>query len=72
MKELSFMVKGMHCESCEKIIKMELDDMPTVLESKINAKTGEAIIKVEDTETSQNIVDAIGRAGYKAEVVERG
>ncbi len=69
-KIIKLQIEGMHCGSCEKIIEMELVDVPGVISIKIDfaAKTGEVI--VEEGKTGENeIIAAIARAGYKATVI---
>lgn len=64
-------IAGMHCESCEKIITAELEDMGGVAEAHIDHKTGEGHLMVEDTVSDADILAAVKRAGYEA-VVQGG
>ena len=68
MKEIKLKIVGMHCESCEKLIQMELGDTAGVLESEIDAKTGTGLIKTEDSIESDAVIEAVKKAGYKAEI----
>jgi len=70
MKNINLKIEGMHCESCEKIIKMEIEEVPGVLESKIDSKIGTGNIKVEDSVEGEVIIEAVKKAGYKAEISE--
>ena len=69
MKELKLKISGMHCESCEKIIQMDLGDIAGVIESDIDSKTGSGLVKTEDSVSPEVIIKAINNAGYKAELV---
>lgn len=70
MKHIELKIAGMHCESCEKIIKMELDDAAGILDSVIDSKAGTGNIKVEDSVSNEDILKIIADAGYKAEILE--
>ncbi|KKQ74331.1 MAG: copper chaperone [Berkelbacteria bacterium GW2011_GWB1_38_5] len=70
MKELKFTISGMHCGSCEKIIQMKLEDIKGVLESDISSETSSGLVKTEDNVSSETIIEAIKKAGYKAELKE--
>lgn len=69
MKEIKLKISGMHCESCEKIIQMDLGDVDGVLESNIDSKTGDGLVKVEDSVSEDLIIKTINNAGYKAQIV---
>ena len=67
MKTLDLKIKGMHCVSCEKIIKMELEDMPGVENMQIDHKTGKASLQYNpDITSSGKIIEVISQAGYEA------
>ncbi|MBM2820311.1 MAG: copper-translocating P-type ATPase, Cu2+-exporting ATPase [Candidatus Berkelbacteria bacterium] len=70
MKEINLKIEGMHCESCEKIIKMEMDEVPGVLDSVIDSKAGTGNIKVEDSISEENILKVVANTGYKAEILK--
>lgn len=67
---IKLQIVGMHCASCEMIAKEELGELRGVSEIKIDSKSGEGEL-ILDTEKNKNqdILDAIVRAGYKAEIV---
>lgn len=70
MENLVFTVKGMHCMSCEKIIKMELEDLEGVKEIKIDHKTGQGSLKFDTQSISQDqIIKTINDAGYEANAI---
>lgn len=65
MKKI-FLVKGMHCISCSKMIEMELEDK--VKSVSVNHETGKAIIDFDDKKINENeIKNIIIKAGYKTE-----
>ncbi len=69
MKEIRLKISGMHCGSCEKIIQMDLSDIPGVIDSRIDAKTGSGLVKVEDPVSSETVIATIDKAGYKAKLM---
>lgn len=69
-KEITLDIKGMHCESCEKIISQELGELPGVEVKKISSKTGQGFITVDTGKTSlDKIINVVKEAGYKASYV---
>lgn len=74
MKEkISLTIHGMHCASCEKIIGMELEEVPGVKVIKINSTTGLGELEVDSFVTDAQIIDAIKNAGaeYSATISPR-
>lgn len=66
MKNLIFTVKGMHCGSCEKIIKMELEELQGLEDIQIDHKTGQGSLKFDPNIVTQDkIVTAIKNSGYE-------
>jgi len=69
MKKISFSVSGMHCESCETIIKDELSELKGVSNITIDHKTGKGALHIEGSETKDiDILEAIVKAGYKGAI----
>ncbi len=67
---IKLQITGMHCASCEMIAKEELAELSGVSEIKIDSKTGEGELVLDsEKNNNQDILDAIVRAGYKAEIV---
>ena len=64
-------IEGMHCESCEKIIGIELAGVPGIKNSSIHAQSGTAEIEADATVPDEAIINAITAAGYRAAVVRR-
>jgi len=61
----AFKVAGMHCPSCEKILKMDVGDVPGVKSVKADWKKG--MVEVEGEGFDANAVKkAITQNGYKA------
>lgn len=61
-----FKIEGMHCTSCAMNIDGELEDMPGVKEARTNyAKQETTVIFTADTISTERIVQAIERVGYK-------
>ena len=60
-------IDGMHCASCETIIKDELGEVRGVSDIKVNAKLGEGSVILEmDTTSVNDLLVAVEKAGYKA------
>lgn len=68
-KAIKLKIEGMHCESCEKIIGMELKEIFGLKSAKINFQTGEGEIITEQEVTNKQIIDAVLKAGYKSEII---
>lgn len=68
-KELELKIEGMHCDSCEKIIKMELEDIKGFITANIDSKKGEGNVVVDSFVKNEEIIEVIKKAGYTAEVV---
>jgi copper chaperone len=65
MKKIKLKIKGMHCHSCEMLIKDALKDIG-VKNSKINSKTGQAEIEFDEKKISLEMIKkTIEKGGYK-------
>ena len=71
MKKIFLQISGMHCESCEKIINMELKEVPGFLSAVIDSKSGEGTVDLEDNVDENLILEAIKKAGYLAEIIRK-
>lgn len=69
-----FSVKGMHCASCEILIKDEISELKGITDIKISHKTGEgsALIDTEVLSDSEVILKAIENAGYEGKITSNG
>ncbi|PJA87111.1 MAG: heavy metal translocating P-type ATPase, partial [Candidatus Moranbacteria bacterium CG_4_9_14_3_um_filter_42_9] len=66
-KLVKLKIDGMHCASCETIIKDELGEVKGVSDIKIDAKSGEGSVILETNVSSVNdLLAAVKKAGYKA------
>lgn len=63
-------IGGMHCTSCEKIIQMELLDVPGVKSADIGFQTGEGFVVVEEQVSNEQITGAVFRAGYNSSITD--
>lgn len=60
----------MHCGSCETLIKSELQDLAGVSDISISSKKGSGTLQADESVVSvAQILQAVERAGYSAEVV---
>ncbi len=62
-------IEGMHCGSCEKIIEMQLLEIPGVKEAKISFQTGEGQIVVGSNVSTDQLVEAVTQAGYNSRII---
>lgn len=60
----TYIVKGMHCSSCKKIIEMELSDQVNKLSIDVNSGKTEIDFN-EDEISEKEIIDKITKLGYK-------
>ena len=66
-KLLKLKIEGMHCASCETMIKDELGELRGVSNIKVDAKLGEGSVLLEtDTNSIADVLSAVEKAGYKA------
>lgn len=70
-KLVKLKIEGMHCASCETLIKDELSEVKGVGDIKVDAKLGEGTVMIDTELTGINdLLDAVEKAGYKAVVTE--
>lgn len=70
-KKVSFSVTGMHCTSCELMIKEELSELKGVSDITVDFKTGKGTISVDGDEVNHDdIINAIKKAGYVGKIDE--
>ena len=71
-KNIPFSVTGMHCASCEFLIKDELTSLNGVTYVIISYKTGKGLITINDGQVTNNdILGAIKKAGYTGIIDEK-
>ena len=69
-KNVELKIEGMHCQSCEALISEELRNVPGVEEVVVSYTEGKAKVAADLTRvTDKDLVAAVSRAGYAAEVV---
>jgi len=67
MKKEVIKIKGMHCASCETLIRDELSELKGVSDIKVDANLGEGSVLLEtDTNSIADVLSAVEKAGYKA------
>ncbi|MEN9328391.1 MAG: hypothetical protein RI947_1199, partial [Candidatus Parcubacteria bacterium] len=65
---LTFQVQGMHCDSCELLIKDELSEVQGVSDIQIDHKTGKGSLILDSAATQDSVITAISKAGYQATI----
>lgn len=67
-----FTTTGMHCPSCSMLVQMDVSDLPGVTSVSADHRTGVTEVTYDETSvTADEIVDAITKAGYAAELAEQ-
>jgi Cu+-exporting ATPase len=67
MNTYKFKAEGMHCQSCEILIKEELGELPGVSDVAVDHSTGEGSFSLDESLSSpDNVIAAIKNAGYAA------
>ena len=67
-KKIHLDITGMHCGSCETIIKEDLGDIKGITQVEISAKDGKGTITADDAVTADAVVGSIKKSGYEAKV----
>ena len=71
IKQINFNVKGMHCGSCEMLIKDELSEFKGLTNPAIDFKTGKGSVDLDTSINKEDdILAAISAAGYKGEIAK--
>ena len=69
MRTYKFNVQGMHCQSCEILIKEGLSELPGVSDVTVDHATGEGNLSLDESlNTQDDIIAAIKSAGYAATI----
>lgn len=72
-QKIDFTVTGMHCGSCEILIKDELSELPGASNPQIDFKSGKGSVLLNLTQNNpDDIIKAIKNAGYQATVEASG
>ncbi len=71
IKTLTLSISGMHCSSCEQLIREDLGDLPGVRDVVVSWQDGRGSLVVDPAQTTvQAILETIARDGYQAEVLQ--
>ncbi|VVB56613.1 Heavy-metal-associated domain protein [uncultured archaeon] len=62
--EKTIRIGKMHCESCEKLLKMAMEDVPGVQVKSISHQKGEAVVQMKDALSWPAVKKAIEAEGY--------
>lgn len=69
-KKISLSLTGMHCASCAAIIERSLKKLPAVQQANVNFAAEKALVLFDEKSASiDDLINAIKKAGYKAEIV---
>jgi len=72
MLEITVKTKGMHCVSCERIIKDAVLNLNGVKNAKIDYTTEKTIIEFDPSQTDiKTIMKAIKKVGYEPEEINK-
>lgn len=64
--KVDLQIKGMHCASCETLVKEELSSIDGITDIVVNSKTGKASLNLTNGHVTDNaIIQAIKNAGYE-------
>ena len=70
MIKTTLSINGMHCESCAKLITMELDEDPGVSKATVDYQDRSAVVEYDPKKTTvEKIIDVIVSLGYQAKEI---
>lgn len=70
MAKKTFMVEGMHCESCAQLVEIALEETAGVISAKVDFSSEKAAVEYDAAAASEKkITEAIKAAGYSAKAV---
>lgn len=64
MREISIAITGMHCASCGILVDDCMLDVPGVVTSVTDTRTGECRVQAEDAVQDAALLAAVTEAGY--------
>lgn len=70
MAKTNLMISGMHCTSCAGVIEKELKKVNSVSMATVNFSTQKAVVEHEGMAAMDQLVGAVKKAGYKAELMD--
>ena len=66
MKKITLNVKGMHCKSCETLLKDEFSELQGVGKTEVDSKTGKVSVEYDETKVKLDMIKAkIKELGYE-------
>lgn len=66
IQEVKLNVSGMTCNGCEEHVKHEIDELPGIVSTSADYRTGNTLVKFDKTKTNKDaIINAINATGYK-------
>lgn len=69
---VSLSLYGMHCSSCAGLIERQLRKVPGVTRASVNFAAEKAMVRFDAGVTTEQLVAAVKKAGYRAEAQEPG
>jgi Cu+-exporting ATPase len=70
-KTLSFSIPGMHCQSCERLIAGEIEELPGIVSVAISQPEGKGEVTIDDEQVAADqVIAAIKSAGYDAVLID--
>jgi copper chaperone CopZ len=63
--EKTIRIRGMHCASCEKLLKMALEEVEGVKVKTISHSSGEAKVEMKDAGALAAVKKAVEAEGYQ-------
>lgn len=70
-QRLNLSLFGMHCSSCANIIERSLKKVPGVKQANVNFAAEKASVIFDESQAnSKDLIAAVGKAGYKAELID--
>ncbi|MFH0752149.1 MAG: heavy-metal-associated domain-containing protein [archaeon] len=68
MKKINLKTKGMHCTSCEMLVKDALEELPGVKEVSASHSSGVISVEFDESKTTKgDIIKIIKAEGYEVE-----
>jgi len=72
IEKIQLKIKGMHCVSCENLIKESILELNGVKDAKVDYTTEKATIEFDNTKTDvRNILKTIKNLGYEPEKMKK-
>lgn len=66
MKKIDIKINGMHCKSCETLVREAIKELAGVYTARVDHKSGAAEIAFDETKAKEgDIIAVISKEGYK-------